>query len=441
MRRAVPPPSQKFPVKAGALQRRALSGAPVGRPSAAPPPQKFPVAGALQRQAQPAAPGSRPVAAPPPQKFPAAGAARGASAQAATGSAPPPQKFPVGGTHPRAIQRMVLPQQSVPQLPLLAGPSDSLETETARAKKTAKEYADYLDWYESVWGRLPWQSRPQKSGGYVFEQDPKQRARDQMEYFKARALLRREGELAEIRAACEKIGSNAVTNFDALVFLHANAQAAANALRAIDDPEARRLAALDWQKRWQTLLGRQIIGEQDVQGMVDAPENLVEFFRNGLDRLLDLYRSGEDTAHMLGEVLDHDKGYPRMINFLWDYVPPSRVRIGPMVSEFFNRFSNTRLFAGAPLELRNKSRGEQTKAYWSKASKAEKAGFWADLCGQILNAMNGRVPYEKKAFCDFIRPRVNELVAALNGYIPAAEIREFFASDDLEAMCDAMYMG
>lgn len=440
MGRSVPPPPQKFPLRAngGAVQGRTASRLVAGP---AGPPQKFPGqasgSAAQRRTALRFAAGP----AAPPQRYPAAkpdGPTRGTAQAAMTAGrvAPPPQRYPATTAQRSTIQRMLIaqqpPQSSLPQI------GDSLEAEARHARETAKQYAEYLDQYELVWGRYPWQPRPQQRGEYVYQQDPKQRQRDQYEFMRARELLRREAALA---GKVQSMGENAQANLQVLTFLYANAQAAADALSSIRDLGEREAFAKKWRERLETQLGRQIIGDQDFARAIRNPQMLVQYFEQGWLQFRQIYGYTDNPRDFLDEVLDHEKGYPRMLNFILQYIPPSRIDLDNGIMAWLNGLSNTSAFTSMP-QSKYETRALEIDALWATAGKSERKGFWKGLCGAIANLLRRKgYDYEKEVFTTYVRGHVNGLISALQGLIPTAEILAFVNSRDIEDICDEMGMG
>lgn len=360
---------------------------------------------------------------------------------------------------------IVIPRPRVMPHPILPNPGKLRERAEAEARGRAKEYWDYLENYQLVWGYYPWErGRQPVKTEYVYRQDPKQAAQDRYEYFRARAQLRLEAELIPVAkrvaggdkqveqvlvsairedpiarralASVVQRGQNAVTTWALVVLLHREARG----LEARVRDSAAPVETLEQQIAiWRNLFGREIIRDVEMKDFAARPDWLYQRLIMGLEGI----RAGwtryvGDRRRFAEHILDHDKGYQRALNYFATFIMSGVGAISRVVDGWVNGFNNTDAYTHMPSTTSHKEQ------FLTKLnSTALTLISFGDLFRPILAAIAQKVPnlgWETAKVTAFVRRHMQELCTALDGLVAANVVRDFLNSNLLEDLCEQLYM-
>lgn len=234
-----------------------------------------------------------------------------------------------------------------------------------------------------------------------------------------------------------KLSADAQTNLRVLVFTEAIADSAAAELAALK-PEARLAALQKMAESWQAALGRQIVLPDDYARFAERPEWLAKHLKNGMEGLrYQAQQGGADPDHLIGKVLDHDKGYPRAVNFISEYEAPAAASPATVLGAFLNGFSNTDVFTGKPSQ---ESYADQVRRGYAAASVDVQNGLWAKLFGKLCMDLD-QTKFDADLFPAWITALEADVLAALDGIFTAEQVRAVLRdADRLKAICAAAGM-
>ena len=380
----------------------------------------------------------------------------------------PDKPAPVKVRRPGAARPSATVQRAVDVSVPSPGPSwlpdhgDSLERDAKTARAEATKYWAYLEEYESVWGRYPWEPRQAVKGEYQYERDPKQVARDRSEFLKARAQLREESELLPLAkaaangqpeveqvlvhavknntvvretlarvAALPNGRKEALTNWALVVFLHETAGLARALVNGAGTVEARIERLTQLNEQWGGFFNRQVIHPDDIRRFAERTDWLYDYLTSGLQSLAYGWQTHPrtDRPRFVEDVLRHDKGYPRTINFINQFVPTRPDMLYSIVNEFLSGFSNTDLYTQrrSSLPLR-----EQIRKKFSEVGGTPE--FWEPILGRIGRELP-ELGYDADAVAEYIRQNAGQLRNALAGLVPPDAVTRLISPGNLEDAC------
>jgi hypothetical protein len=222
-------------------------------------------------------------------------------------------------------------------------------------------------------------------------------------------------------------GSRAHDTLRMCAFVAKVAPGAAAKLRAIvdaPDAQAQREALLaKMAAEWQALLGRQIIHPDEIAHMAANPDWLESYLKMGLGALEANTGSGHDEQ-LITDVLDHDKGYPRALNFASEFTPRSSRTVGSVLLGYLQGFANTDVFTG---EQNAAVISEQIRAGYAAASTAKQNELWGKIFAKICMEIDADL-YDLDAFIPWITARGAEVVAAFDGTLSAGDVNAVVGS-------------
>lgn len=292
-----------------------------------------------------------------------------------------------------------------------------------RARELAQAYWEYLMNFYDIWGCWPWEwPFVRRTKEYVYERDPKQAARDRLEYIRARNQLRTE---AEIEAEIERTTQNreeAEARFEMIRYLHTIAPEMRRRMEAAKTESAQEGVLDELVKDCGRRFPNIEIVPPHLRAQLRNGAYLETFLRSGYDQVLarwDQMRTNDDRAELVTELLAHDKGYPRLVNMANNFIPFAMRTVDNVLLSYLHGFTNINIFTGKPDD---RTPAEQIQAAAKLGlSSSDRFAIWQRIFGELARRFRLTT---SQAFLAFMERNGTALANALNGVLPDHEIEQ-----------------